>query len=358
HLLAERFLPRLKLAWTDARALRTCAYAFAAVGVVVWFVVLASPLPDALEQFAMFGSDWWLVAIAILFGLQLAGNLGVGGKLVLWAGLVPGRFAFGIITGATAQGLVVGVLLVVLYASMARKMPWSLIAIGALVFFIVRPIQAPFRSAIRSGGSMEQAGLSGKFSLFSDLMSQTATDDPRAREFLLQFALHRLSQVSIFAEVLRDTPEHVPYWNGETYRPLLFKIVPRLIYPDKPLDVSGGIFGHRYGFVSRRNNWTVINLPQMVELYANFGGIGLILGMIAIGVMYRILFAMLVHPAMGFGGVIAAAYVCSRLIDIGSGTSLVFGGLPWILCFIALIHVVVSASSFMRQPIAITAAEH
>lgn len=136
----------------------------------------------------------------------------------------------------------------------------------------------------------------------------------------------------------------------------MFKMIPRLVYADKPIDISGSNFGHRYGFISVQNDLTVINLPQMVELYANFGTVGLVFGMIAIGVLYRILFAVFVHPAMGFGGVIAAAYICTKLIDIGSGTSLVFGGLPWILCFIALIHLVMSASVFMRQPIA--AEEH
>lgn len=356
HLLVERFVPRAKLAWTDARALKIWAYVFGAVGIVVWFGASEIRLPDQFGQFAVFGSELWLVAIAILFGLQLAGNLGIGGKLVLWAVLVPGRFAFGILTGATAQGLVVGVLLVALYASVARKIPWGLIALGALVFFIVRPLQSPFRAATWQGGSMQQASSSDKFGLFSDLVSRTATDDPRARDFLLQFAMHRLSQISIFAEVLRDTPEHVPYWNGQTYRPLMFKMIPRLVYADKPVEMSGSNFGHRYGFISVQNSWTVINLPQMVELYANFGAVGLLFGMIVIGILYRILFAVFVHPAMGFGGVIAAAYICTKFIDIGSGTSLVFGGLPWILCFIALIHLVMSASVFMRQPIA--AEEH
>ena len=350
HLLLERFVPRAKLAWTDERALRNWALAFVGFGVFIWYLGGASRAPDSFKQVAMFGADLWLIAIAILFGLQLAGRLGAAGKLTLWGVLVPARLALGLITGATAQGLVVGVLLVMLYASVRRRIPWTMVALGGLVFFIVRPVQSPFRSAIGQGGIMQQATTADKMELFSNLLMRAVAEDSRGRDFLVQFATHRLSQISIFAEVIRDTPDHVPYWNGASYRPLMFKLIPRFIYPDKPVDTSGSNFGHRYGFIDVSNYWTVINLPQLVELYANFGAMGIVIGMFVIGLVYRLVFSVFVHPAMGFGGVIASVYICTKLVDIGSGTSLVFGGLPWVFMFVALIHMAMSVSPFGRHP--------
>jgi hypothetical protein len=350
HLLLERFVPHAKLGWTDERALRNWAVAFAGFGVFIWLFGAASRGPSSFGQVAMFSADLWMIAIAILFGLQLAGRLGAAGKLTLWGVLVPSRLALGVITGATAQGMVVGVLLVMLYASIRRRIPWTVVALGGLVFFIVRPVQAPFRGATWQGGVMQQASTADKMELFSNLMMRAVTEDSRGRDFLVQFATHRLSQISVFAEVIRDTPDHVPYWNGASYRPLMFKLIPRFIYRNKPVDTSGSNFGHRYGFIDVSNYWTAINLPQLVELYANFGAMGIVIGMFVIGLVYRMVFSVFVHPAMGFGGVIASVYLCTKLVDIGSGTSLVFGGLPWVFVFVALIHLAISASPLGRHP--------
>jgi hypothetical protein len=56
--------------------------------------------------------------------------------------------------------------------------------------------------------------------------------------------LHRasssgLAQFTIFASVICDTPATVPYCKGETYAPLLTKLIPRFVYPDQPQELSG-----------------------------------------------------------------------------------------------------------------------
>jgi hypothetical protein len=161
---------------------------------------------------------------------------------------------------------------------------------------------------------------------------------------LIEFGSLRLAQFTTFGEVIADTPAMVPFWGGETYYPILFKPIPRAVWPDKPEEMSGQTFGHRYAMISAGNTGTSINLPQLVELYANFGLIGVIAGMFLFGLIYRLLIEMYVHPGMGLGAMVGGVYVLSKLLDIGSATSMVFGGIPWSIIFIALIGLLMRAA--------------
>ena len=151
----------------------------------------------------------------------------------------------------------------------------------------------------------------------------------------------RLAQFTVFGEVIADTPAMVPFWEGESLYPILFKPIPRFIMPDKPEEKSGSWFGHRYGLIAQENVTTSFNLPQLVELYGNFGLIGVIAGMFLFGLIFRLLLEMYVHPGMGLGALIGGVYVSSRLLDVGSATSLTLGAIPWSMLLIALIHLIV-----------------
>jgi len=57
-----------------------------------------------------------------------------------------------------------------------------------------------------------------------------------------------------------------------------------------------------------------------------------------IGLVYRTIIAMYVHPRMGLGGLIGAIYVTSRIFDIGSASSMVLGGIPFDMLAMAIFH--------------------
>ena len=152
-----------------------------------------------------------------------------------------------------------------------------------------------------------------------------------------------------YAEVVEFTPSQIPYWDGETYYPLLYKPIPRLIYPDKPVEVTGQTFGHRYGFLNPEDRTTSYNLPQLIEFYINFGIVGVLLGMFLIGVLYRTIQHIFIHRGMGLGTVVASVYVFTKLLLIESALSGVLGGLMWSLVFLALVHFSVKVSENMRS---------
>jgi hypothetical protein len=152
-----------------------------------------------------------------------------------------------------------------------------------------------------------------------------------------------------FAEVIEKTPAQIPYWGGETLYPLLFKPIPRLLYPDKPSEHSGQTFGHLYWFLDPDDETTSYNLPQLIELYGNFGIPGVLVGMFLLGILYRVIQYIFVHPGMGLGAMVGAVYIFTRLLLIESPLSLVIGGLFWGFIFLGLLHMVMKIAERPRS---------
>ena len=106
------------------------------------------------------------------------------------------------------------------------------------------------------------------------------------------------------------------------------------------MEVTGQTFGHRYGFLAPSDLTTSYNLPQLVEFYANFGVLGVLLGMFFVGVVYRIIQHIFIHSGMGLGAVVASIYLFTGLLLIESALSMVIGGLVWRFVLLGLLHLV------------------
>lgn len=138
----------------------------------------------------------------------------------------------------------------------------------------------------------------------------------------------RSANLDLFANLVRRTPSEVPFWNGETYKSLIGFAVPRFLWPNKPTKDLGQAFGHRYNYIHASNMSTAINLPVLVEFYANFGEIGVVLGMLIVGFIYRIIDAILNRPGQSPLVSIFGVALMIPLFFIESDFSLIFGGLP------------------------------
>jgi hypothetical protein len=334
-------LPRFNLQWRDMRAVKPTALILGFGGLFASHAV--EFLPDNLAQIGVFAADLSMVGICTLVALHLTGKLDWITAAFLWGFLIPVRIAIGLGTGSAASGLIVGIAVAMMFASVRRSIPWKMMALGTVALFILRPAEAPYRIATW-GGRLTDASVIEKAQVFGEIVYRITLGGVVPPQALIDMASMRLAQFTIFGEVIADTPAMVPFWKGESFYPILFKPIPRFIMPDKPEEVSGGWFGHRYGLISKENIKTSINLPQIVELYGNFGLIGVIVGMFIFGLIYRLLLEMYIHPGMGLGALVGGVYVSSKLIDIGSATSMTFGAIPWSILFIALIHLLIVAA--------------
>ena len=89
----------------------------------------------------------------------------------------------------------------------------------------------------------------------------------------------------VFQMVYDRSPDPVPFWGGESYKPIFTSFIPRAIYPAKPEERAGGEFGRRYGILQGNRARSSINIPWLTELLANFGTAGVFIGMGLFGVL-------------------------------------------------------------------------
>jgi hypothetical protein len=211
----------------------------------------------------------------VLFTLQLQGRLGLAGKLFLWGAMVPARTLLGFGSGATYQGLQVVIIMLLPYLILRHRVSWLLLGVGILAVVVVRPLQVTVRALTWGEGPQATPSPVEKTALFLSLAADyvLGRDLPHGywQDAPLAIVASRVSHLMTFAEVIEETPARVPYWKGETYFSLLLKPIPRAFWPDKPMEVTGQEFGHRYGFLHALDDTTSYNLPQLVEMYANFG---------------------------------------------------------------------------------------
>jgi hypothetical protein len=136
----------------------------------------------------------------------------------------------------------------------------------------------------------------------------------------------RLSMINYLSRVVSMTPSSVPYWRGYTYRSIFTKFIPRFLWPDKPQELTGNEFGQRYGFLDEGDDTTSLNLPWIVELYANFGIWGILLGMGVIGLLLAFLNQLFNQPRMNEVEFIYGMSIMFGLFYQESSFTLMIGG--------------------------------
>ncbi len=137
----------------------------------------------------------------------------------------------------------------------------------------------------------------------------------------------RTSYISVFSDVVYRTPREVPFWAGETYYPLLYSVVPRFLVPGKPSKNTGIDFGHRYGYILPSDTRTSINMPYMVEGYANFGFWGVVVSMLLAGMIHGVISARLNCRGQDVLKSFLLIVLIIPLFNIETSSSLTFGGL-------------------------------
>ena len=143
--------------------------------------------------------------------------------------------------------------------------------------------------------------------------------------------INRIGHVWTLQTVYERSPDPVPYWGGETYKPLLTAPIPRLLYPQKPEERAGAAFGIRYGFGEADNNQTSFNVPWIVELLANFGPLGVLAGMAVFGGLLALLDKVFNARGMSDLEFLIGLTVIFRLFYQESNFSVMTGSIPTLI---------------------------
>ena len=329
-------LPRLSVHWSSDRA-RQAAVLLGMIGVGAEVLRRTVDVPPNFDAIVYFLQQLSLLGSGILFYLWLQGRLALPHVLFLCCGLVPLQVLSGLSTGFTFPVIRLVVFLGMIYVAVRRRIPWRVGAGALLVLIALMGLKQEYRElewsegrpeAARSASDVARRGL-----LFGTVVAQQLRE--RRTEAVgdaFEIVTQRMDLLNVFAYLIKLTPEHVPYLGGASYSDVLWKFVPRIAYPGKPSPRWGNEFGQRYALLSPADDVTSVNLPQMIEMYINFGLTGLIIGMWVLAQLYRALAHTLNHHAGGEWGTVSAAVVLSSLVNIESNLLLVFGSLiQWVV---------------------------
>jgi hypothetical protein len=294
---------------------------------------LRADLPLPLRILVTFVSALPTVMAAALLLLWLRGQLTPLRSALLAMG-IGAILALDLATGSVAPAVMSMSLLVFVYMRERQALPLRALLLAALVVVPSLGIKQRYRAIVHKHPEM---GVTDRAQLFGSLVAGVFVGGNPEMARAADVAENRVAHLSNFAFVVAKTPETVPYWNGDSYANFWWSFVPRVLYPEKPEKTLGQEFGHRYRIIGPADRGTSVNLEQLVEMYANFGPAGVLVGMFLLGLLYRALYAVLNHPDGGDGGTLVAASVFAFLLNIESDFTLVFGGVVQQAVLLALI---------------------
>ena len=319
-------LPGIRLNWTNPKVVRRVSIAIGALSVIAFAITTQFRLDASVQAWVNLPNDFIFLATIALFVLQLQGRLGLTSTVFLWGFLVPARLMLGMAQGVFALGMAVVVGLVVTYTTMRKRVPWAFLGVGMAAFCVLQPVKGAMRQQVFIGGWVNpEMDTSDKLQSLSELPwrgldALNGLGLPR----MISISSMRLADAVLFAHVISYTPDEIPYWEGESYSPFITMLIPRFLYPEKPMYLPGNVSGHRYDLIPPNDYVTSINMPQLVEFYVNFGPLALALGGILIGVLYRTINDLLMEPAY-LGSLVAGIFILARLSDIENSVIWVFG---------------------------------
>lgn len=222
------------------------------------------------------------------------GSGGLPGKHVKW--FVFLLIAFMLVNGTST--LLVGsmtsfLLAVIGYSVGSRRVPWGVFALGLAIFVFLHVGKGEIRSRYLYGendGSGKIATLSKYPAFYLEWIDDSfrifsGKGDLRVGESLLQ----RASLLHILLMVQQESPDLVPYLNGETYAHIPQQLIPRIFDPDKISSHEGTVLLNlHYGLQISRDDAAVTSIGWglLSEAYANFGNWGVAILAIFLGSLF------------------------------------------------------------------------
>jgi hypothetical protein len=194
-----------------------------------------------------------------------------------------------ITSGSLAQPMQLGLLIAFVYWLVRQKLPWMTIFVAGLILLELHNVKHKYRDLYWYGAGSSDSEVTRLETFFRLAFEKSADSEPSEGGLLGNSLTVRASQLGFLTHVMEQTPVIVPYWKGETYKILLSKFIPRLFWPDKPTETMGQEFSSRYGMRDIHDETTSFNVPWIVEMYANFGTVGVIVGMAFVGILFAFL---------------------------------------------------------------------
>ncbi len=189
---------------------------------------------------------WIIIIIVFLWLFLFALNHGMFHQLILWIGFFVVIYFFIIKPNIRKKVIIISSLLVLI--------------------LVIQTVKHQFRKL---------SGSTNKTELFVNLVQDNFVESNNfASSNNLEASITRINQGWIVARIMRWTPAHEPFANGETIRAsIINSLLPRFLVPEKT-SYGGGRTNFERFTGKKLSNTTSMGLSLIGEAYANYGVTG------------------------------------------------------------------------------------
>lgn len=248
-----------------------------------------------------------ILSTAMLFAVAVAAYQaftvsGVGPKTTLWT-LVAIQIAVATVSG-NKEPIILCVLAVLIpYGAIRGRVSKPILIIGTLLFLlVVIPFTAAYRQTVRT----TQTNLSTSDAIASvpgildDVLNAKSPGEALVSGG--DTLLRRVRLVDNVAIIMQLTPEFIPYRSPMEFAVApVIGLIPRAVWPDKPVIVTGYQFSQEYlGLPSTL--YTSSAITPLGDLFRHGGWLVAMAGMFILGTLYR-LFDMFIQPERDARGI-------------------------------------------------------
>jgi len=315
----------------------------------LFLMFLFLPQFRALPSVGQFVVPAGYVGFGLLFVLALQKAVPGWLRWLFLVCAIPVWLSSMVATGFLTPAILAVIYLCILYKCVRRRFPWAAILLTVAIAAALYPIMNRYRAYSWQYDKRQELGyvenritgvfakvlllakVAGQF-YFNIQPTESYVSDSKG-VFLTQGFLQRTAGLALFNYVYNKTPSEVPYWEAETYLPLLTSWIPRIFWKGKPREETGNKFANRYHIIDPSDRNISINLPWITEFYANFGALGVFCGMALAGFLLGLLERFFLHQDPSSVGLVAGWGVLLPLFNQESNLSLMVGSLPMLtLC--------------------------
>lgn len=329
HLVVDK-LPQLVLVLNPTKTVIFCII-FGAIWIALPLFVSDMDAQAQTQYSALFRTlrNQILVAIALLGWLAaLTKSLTIK---ILWYCIIVVASVEGASSASLETALApIGIMFLCewIYFRRVRKLLLVAIACGAL---FLNSVKGEVRENLWYGtGSatsrVEKALLwmDTAAGFWSDVLQGRARGDEAATQLV-----SRANLIDLLAHVVEQSPNTIPYLNGESYSFFAYAWIPRIIWPDKPEANANRLLAITYNITTPDGAETsTFGISLIGEGYANFGPLGVILIMAVLGLNLLAMTRLFGSPAAGAGGTAIFLSVFIYFLNgLGTSAEILFGNL-------------------------------
>lgn len=256
---------------------------------VIFYALLSRFNNQVLSLNSILSAGQELVVVGLGLCAWQAWRVGDFRKLAMWLGLAFLPPVITIVTrGFIGYGAVATLSVLIFLSNFVRaraKLAFAALILGYLalsVFVTYMRDRAEIRASVWGG-----ADFSDRISRVTSSAGDFEWFDPFNQKHLGRID-ERLNQSYLVGAAVAHLAETDEFARGSTLRDSLLALIPRAIWPEKTITAGSGDLVARFTGFRYDNGSTSVGIGQVMEFYANFGTMGVLVGFTILGLIITI----------------------------------------------------------------------